>query len=345
MKRRTMLLALGLAAVTAVSGWYALDQAPQARAATGNAGAALSWLSQLPSGSTNRVASGFFGGYSGHDFSMKQVEEVRALGGKYPAILGCDYGTGWVTANDPTDLIDYSCNAELKSWWLNGGLVTVSVRAPNPANARGGGLDTKLTGFDSLTGTSTAAGKRWRGYLDKIAEGLAELRAAGVPVIFRPLQDMNGDKYWWSGQSTSAFKSVWRSMYSYLTTTKGLNNLIWVYGVDAGKGSRTSYYPGSAYVDMVALDAFTDSPGGSSVSIGYQELTGLGKPFAFGEIGPATPGSFDYTKWLNAIKQQYSRTTSFLAWYDEWSPARNARGAAFMGDPWIVSRDEVRIAG
>lgn len=344
MKRRTIIVALGMAAVTAASGWVALDRAPRADAATGDAAAVVRWLSGLPNGSTNRLASGFFAGYSGRDFSMTQVNEVRDLTGKYPAILGCDYGAGWETSSDPLELIDYSCNSTLKSWWLNGGLPAVSIHAPNPANAEGGGMDEKLADFGDIMDASTEVGGRWLEYLDKIAAGLAELRTAGIPVFFRPFNAMNTDRYWWGGQDASTFKSVWRSMYTYLTATKGLNNLIWVYSPDASERSRTTYYPGSAYVDIVSLDAYSDSPGGSVVSVAYQEMTGLGKPFAFAEIGPATPGSFDYSKWINAIKQQYSRTTYFMAWNDDWSPARNRRGAALMGDPWIISRDEVKIA-
>ena len=49
-------------------------------------------------------------------------------------------------------------------------------------------------------------------------------------------------------------------MFNYLTTTKNLHNLLWVYSPDQSRGSRLAYYPGAAYVDVVALDAYTDDP-------------------------------------------------------------------------------------
>lgn len=49
-------------------------------------------------------------------------------------------------------------------------------------------------------------------------------------------------------------------MFNYLTNTKNLHNILWVYSPDHGRGNRLAYYPGSAYVDIVALDVYTDDP-------------------------------------------------------------------------------------
>lgn len=47
-------------------------------------------------------------------------------------------------------------------------------------------------------------------------------------------------------------------MFNYLTNTKNLHNILWVYSLDYGRGNRLAYYPGSVYVDIVALDVYTD---------------------------------------------------------------------------------------
>lgn len=51
-------------------------------------------------------------------------------------------------------------------------------------------------------------------------------------------------------------------MFNYLTTTKNLHNVLWVYSPDHSRGNRLAYYPGAAYVDIVALDVYTDDPVG-----------------------------------------------------------------------------------
>ncbi|WP_261305027.1 glycoside hydrolase family 26 protein [Paenibacillus andongensis] len=300
------------------------------------------WLAHLPNRTTDKIASGYFGGYSNSGFSTTQLEELKSATGQYPAIFGCDYGSGWATASDPTTLIDYSCNSTLKTYWSNGGLITLNTHFPTPGAANGGGLNTKLTNFSDLLNPTTDTGKRWRTYLDKVAAGLADLQNAGVIVLWRPLHEMNGDWFWWGNQDATTFKNVWIDMYNYFKNTKGLNNLIWVYAPDFSRGNRTSYYPGSNYVDIVGLDAYDDNP---EVNVtGYDELTALGKPFALAEIGPDTLGTFDYTKWMSAIKNKFPKAVYFYAWNDDWSPHRNVNGSNLMNDAWVVNRGEINLS-
>ncbi|MCI4064466.1 glycoside hydrolase family 26 protein [Micromonospora sp. R77] len=303
----------------------------------------LNWLGHLPNRSSNRIASGFFGGYSNSGFSLSQTEELKSATGQYPAILSCDYGSGWATNSDITALVDYSCNSSLKSWWSSGGLVTVSVHSPSPANANGGGLNTAMGNFSDLLNPSTAAGARWRQLEDKMAAGLQDLENAGVPVLFRPFHEMNGDWFWWGNRDPNTFKQVWQQMYTYFTSTKGLDNLIWVYSADFSRGNRTAYYAGGSYVDIVGMDAYDDNPQVSGIQSAYNELVGLGKPFAFAEIGPDTAGSFDYGKWVTAFQQSYPKTSYFLAWNDSWSPARNQGASTLFNNSWIANRGEVDL--
>ncbi|MBO4208352.1 glycosyl hydrolase [Micromonospora echinofusca] len=301
----------------------------------------LNWLAHLPNRSSNRVASGFFGGYSNSGFSMNQTEELRAATGQYPAVFSCDYGSGWATASDITSLIDYSCNSTLKSYAASGGLITISVHLPSPANANGGGLNTPMGNFSDLLDANTAAGARWRAMMDKMAAGLQDLENADVPVLFRPFHEVNGDWFWWGNRDPNTFKQVWQQMYTYLTSTKGLDNVLWVYSADFSRGNRTAYYPGNSYVDVVGMDAYDDDPQAAGIQSAYGELVGLGKPFAFSEIGPDTSGSFDYGRWATAFKQRYPQTTYFLAWNDQWGPARNQGASTLFNDSWTVNRGEI----
>ncbi|HBS45723.1 MAG TPA: glycosyl hydrolase, partial [Paenibacillus sp.] len=52
---------------------------------------------------------------------------------------------------------------------------------------------------------------------DEIAIYLGELRDAGVPVLWRPYHEMNGNWFWWGGKDN--FTVLWNLMYDRLVNT------------------------------------------------------------------------------------------------------------------------------
>lgn len=96
-----------------------------------------------------------------------------------------------------------------------------------------------------------------KGQVDLVAAQLQILKDNNVPVLWRPLHEASGGWFWWGAKRTdginsaAAFKAMYVWMYDYLTTTKGLNNLIWVWN-----GQDASWYPGNAYVDIVGYDVY-----------------------------------------------------------------------------------------
>ncbi|CAF4504194.1 unnamed protein product, partial [Rotaria magnacalcarata] len=78
------------------------------------------------------------------------------------------------------------------------GLVTINMHLPNPVSTNGGGYKDRMNlQFIDLTNANTDTGRRWQLFLDRIAEGLNDLRLAGVTVLYRPLHEMNGDWFYW----------------------------------------------------------------------------------------------------------------------------------------------------
>lgn len=64
---------------------------------------------------------------------------------------------------------------------------------------------------------------------------------AGVPVLFPPLHEQNGDFFWWghdhsSGQALcgrqQTWVGMWQDMVLYMTEKKGLHNLPFVFGTN-----------------------------------------------------------------------------------------------------------------
>jgi mannan endo-1,4-beta-mannosidase len=321
-------------------------------AATASAKKVYNWLAHLPNRATKHVVSGITGGYSGETFSSTTPIELYAASGKYSGLLGCGYGRVWEESSDPATSIDYTCDPELIAHSLTGGLVTVHGHFPNPGYPEGARWNVPMTSaqFAGLLNPGTAIGQRWRQMLDKTAEGLAILRDAGVPVLWRPLLEMNGCWFWWSCQNPAVFEAVWIDMYNYFTTTKGLNNLLWIYSpAFNGRSDFTAatFYPGGNYVDISGLDAYTGNPSATTrLDVAYSDILSLGKPFAFSEIGPSgnpPDGSYDYSSWIDALRCKYPEATYFLAWDGEWAPQNNRGASTLMNDTWIVNKDDINL--
>jgi len=111
---------------------------------------------------------------------------------------------------------------------------------------------------------------------------------------------------WYNNTNTQYFKDTWIYMYNYLTYTKGLNNLLWVYSPDMNTDAAT-YYPGNEYVDITGLnvDVTKVTPFTSADIPGYDSMIALGKPFGITEFRPLpnTAINYNYHDWfINSLK-------------------------------------------
>jgi mannan endo-1,4-beta-mannosidase len=114
--------------------------------------------------------------------------------------------------------------------------------------------------------------------IDAISRELLKFQNAGVPVVWRPLHEAQGNAngtsgsgawFWWGAAGPENFKQLWRLMYNRMTTPHadasvpggvfpGLHNLIWEFTSSAAKTGWLNWYPGDDVVDMVGLDIYTD---------------------------------------------------------------------------------------
>lgn len=108
--------------------------------------------------------------------------------------------------------------------------------------------------------------------LKKLAGYLKLLQDAGIPILFRPLHEANGDFtwgawFWWGYDGPQAVIDLWKYIREKLENEYGINNLIWVWTMDyknAGQPADIelvrSAYPGDEWVDIVGADIYPDAP-------------------------------------------------------------------------------------
>lgn len=140
--------------------------------------------------------------------------------------------------------------------------------------------------------------------MEDLAEQLLKLQEAGVPIILRPLHEAQGNEgnfsdgtswFWWGDRGPEVYKELWKLLYTTLTETYGLHNIIWEFNSYNYSNSPT-WYPGDEYVDIIAYDKYnvdynrddglSSGPNLSAISAIYNylvELTGGKKMVAMAE--------------------------------------------------------------
>ena len=173
------------------------------------------------------------------------------------------------------------------------------------------------------------------------ADGLKELQDANVVVLWRPFHEMNGGWFWWGGKDPDEFIRVWRHMFDYFTKTKGLDNLLWVYGPTTAR-TRPRTTPATT---TWTWSAWTPTPTSSTAA--HQRLRRiirLPKPFGFTEFGPHgpqnPPGDYDYRRFLDGVEKNFPRRPSSSRGM-ELGAGEEPEHEATSRHPWIVNREDL----
>jgi mannan endo-1,4-beta-mannosidase len=255
----------------------------------------------------------------------------------------------------------------LLSHAAQGGLIGLSYHVGNPFTGGGVGdrRQVQLPQLADPDHPQTAAGTTWKADLDRVAEVLQQFADAGAVVLFRPLHESNGHWFWWGQSDPAEFQATWQGMFRYLTTTRGLHNLLWVYSAGRDYGDALSdpirLYPGDDVVDIVGLDIYDDELSDAQPGKrGYAAMAALGKPFGITEYaaqnaydeGPVHHPAHNGDRFLPnqrviaLIKERYPRTVLATAWYssedggvnNEWQLSDKSHPEALLLDDWAITR-------
>lgn len=177
-------------------------------------------------------------GTPGGPMDAGELDEVAALAGEAPSII-LSY----------KDFKQAPPLTELEAVRTRGA-VTLLTWEPW---AWGGGTNQPAYALDRIT-----AGD-FDPYLRQWGQSLASW---GHPVLLRFGHEMNGNWYPWAessnGNSPGDFVAAWRHVHDVVGST-GASNITWVWNPNVpywGSTPLNGLYPGSAYVDAVALDGY-----------------------------------------------------------------------------------------
>ncbi len=307
--------------------------------------------------SNNSIAGVIAGQNAGHSSDILNQDGLAGYAplilalqkttGEAPGMIGVDYEHDKIAT--PAQLS--AVNEILINYWNSGGLVSINWAPHNPwwndetdivhnagiwSHTRTKVGDMSEVDLTQLTNPQSPMHKVWRRKLDRIANALNELQKAGVVVLWRPLQEMNGNWFWWGISSApkdpQPYIDLWIDMYRYFTVEKQLNNLLWVYSPNQGPTLMERHfikpvdwrYPGEEYVDIVAGTAYNDE-----LTIrDYQTYQQFNKPVAMAEFGPVAGGTLSRKGILNTqlYLQQLQQKYPAIAYWMSWSSWDNGDG-------------------
>ncbi|HBI86249.1 MAG TPA: glycoside hydrolase [Ruminococcus sp.] len=218
---------------------------------------------------------------SGHDGNYEyEFDYLSDTTGKLPAVRGFDMMNynplyGW-DDNSTERIIDWTTNKNgiaTACWHLNVPIDFENYTLGDEVDWK----DCTYKNYQASNGTFNTEKildktSKERQYFDAAVKLLAEqflrVQEAGAPIIFRPLHEAQGNYgrygdgtawFWWGDRGPEVYKELWKLLYTELTETYGVHNLIWeqnLYEMD----NSIEWYPGAEYVDIIAYDKYEGSP-------------------------------------------------------------------------------------
>jgi mannan endo-1,4-beta-mannosidase len=208
-------------------------------------------------------------GYSGADLLgyESEFEWIKKNFGAYPAIRGFDM----INVN-PLYGWDDGTTERIIEWGTErNGIPTVCwhINLPNDFTNYevGEAVDWSKCSYKPNSSFSvanaTVEGTKENEYImsaiDLLAQELLKVQDAGVPIIFRPYHEAEGNPgdawFWWGQDGAEPYKALWKQLYTTLTEDYGIHNLIWEFN-SYTYSSSPEWYPGDDCVDIVGYDKY-----------------------------------------------------------------------------------------
>ncbi|WP_340643627.1 glycosyl hydrolase [Streptomyces spinosirectus] len=298
-------------------------------------------IAYLKSLTGNHVLSGQQGGANSNP--SQWISKVHDITGKYPGIWNGDFGFSQNDIDNRQTVIN-EAKAECNAGALPG-LMMHACRPDVATCAFEGGSDpvngSKLSDaeWSQVITDGTTLNNDYKAKLQQFVPYFQQLQDAGIPVLFRPLHEMNEGWAWWGGRpGPNGSARLFQITHDYLEA-QGLHNIIWVWAlkdVAGGASQAASYYPGDNYVDVVGMDVWVNKFPSNDWYNALSNIAGA-KPMALAEVGSvpqpaqlsAQPKWVYWNVWLDYLTNSaYNSNDSVKAGYY---------------DPRVLSRGDIHI--
>jgi mannan endo-1,4-beta-mannosidase len=255
---------------------------------------------------------------------------IQTTGGKSPAIMGYDFNGICPSQGGNQDA------AKAINWVKNkGGIAQFQWHWISP-NADGDFYSKAFNLGNALKDTNSTSYKNMIRDIDLVAGAMKKMKDAGVPILWRPLHEAEGQWFWWGYSGDDACKKLYRLMYDRFVNRYHLDNLIWVWN-SYGK-TKENWYPGDDVVDIIAWDYpdYNQTTGSWSQ---YQQMFGSkGKMFGIGEDGKLTDPKVLLTQgWL------YFLTWAYMVQDPSQKDGKNPKDwlKQVYNDPRVITLDDL----
>ncbi|UBU18344.1 glycosyl hydrolase [Nonomuraea gerenzanensis] len=269
----------------------------------------------------------------------KYTRVAQSITGQTPGLWGGDFLFAAADVSSRQTMVN-----EAIRQWQGGSVVALTWHMCPPTTGPtcgwdSGGVLSHLSDsqWSQLVTNGTSLNNAYKSRLAEALPYLRQLQNAGVPVLWRPVHEMNDGWSWWGGRpGANGSRKLYQITYDYYTS-QGLTNLVWVWNVkDVSMGSIGEYWPGSSYADVASLDVWAKLEPSASDYQAMLDVAG-GKPISLAEVG-RTPSP--------ALLNAQPRWTWFMVWA-EWltDPAYNTNAgvqASYFG-PRVYNRGEFTI--
>lgn len=224
--------------------------------------------------------------------TQQEIGYIRDLTGKEPALVGFE-----LLAYSPN--INYgdasqACLKEVEEnkgtletaleWAKKGALLTFTWHWFSPIGGRDKSFYAEHTDYDARKALDVTSleHKAMMSDMDHMAGLLKPFCNAGIPILWRPFHEADGDWFWWGNKGVETAGELFKLMYHHFTEVHQLNNLIWVWNSPDDKG-----YPGDDVTDIVSADLYPQPFSVTTEADTYKRLMvyGSNKMAALGEIG------------------------------------------------------------
>ncbi len=247
-----------------------------------------------------------------------EMDYIRSVTGKQPAMRGLDFMN-----NDFDGVVERS-----KQWDSSGGLVTICWHTGVSGSGYQESKD-ENPDFSKLLTEGTDEYNSMMKSWDNAARALAELRDAGIPVLWRPFHEFDGGWFWWGKGGKDNFIKLWQLMHDKFTNEYGLNNLIWVLGYSGEV--KDGWYPGDEYVDIIGSDTYDNSTNKRA----WKKLEKIAdKPLAFHECGNVPS--------VEKFENDGALWSWFMIWHTDYIIGNNAKNLTEVySSEKVITLDEL----